>query len=193
MSGTSAGTGYLPPTSPAPAEDQALDLLFQAAVAGITGLPGRMVRPRWQPVPPLAPEATENWCAMGVTVQTPDAAPAVVHVGDGEGHSVLQRHEELTVALSFYGPAAGALASRMRDGLGIAHNRYALRNQGVAFVAAGAIVRLPELRGGVWGGRYDLTLTFRRQVSRRYDVLNLLSAQGSIRTDRGDTPWSVEP
>src|SRR4051812_9766277 len=49
--------GYLSPVVASSAlQDAALDALLQQMVAGITGLPGNMVRPRWQPVTPKQPE-----------------------------------------------------------------------------------------------------------------------------------------
>jgi len=56
-----------------PLMDAALDAVFQALVVGITGLPGTLVRPRWQPVPPTQPSVTTNWAAIGVTTNAADA------------------------------------------------------------------------------------------------------------------------
>ena len=51
MSNTSATGGYLAGQL-APLADDELDDAIQAAVASISGLPGDLVRPRWQPAGP---------------------------------------------------------------------------------------------------------------------------------------------
>ena len=105
MANTSATGGYLSPdvVSP-PLEGDDLDDEFQEAVVGITGLAGSLVRPRWQPGNPKQPEPTVDWCAIGITTQTPDATPHIQHSGAGNGKDTLKRHELINVLCTFYGP-----------------------------------------------------------------------------------------
>ena len=61
MTNTSATGGFLSPLStPAPLEDQALADFFQQYVAGITGIAGNLVRPRWQAEPPNIPQVASD-------------------------------------------------------------------------------------------------------------------------------------
>ena len=63
---TSATGGFLldrPP--PPPAED--IQHALQHMVTVLTDLPGHLVRPRWQPLPPAQPDALTDWVAIGVT------------------------------------------------------------------------------------------------------------------------------
>lgn len=188
MTDSSTG-GYLSPAvaSP-PLEDDALTAIFQQMIVGITGLPGNMVRPRWQPNPPKQPEPTVNWCALGIAVQTPDDGPAIVHNGAGNGSDTYIRHEQIDVLASFYGPNAMQNAQLLSDGLAIPQNLEQLKAQDMNSVDTGKIIPAPDLLNEQWIRRYDLTLTFRRKITRTYAVLNLLSAQGTIQTPTVTTP-----
>src|SRR5574340_383319 len=86
MANTSATGGYLSPDASAlPLEGDALDALLQGMVVGITGLPGAMVRPRWQSVVPKQPEPTVDWCAIGITTSDRTDYPVEEHDGTGDG------------------------------------------------------------------------------------------------------------
>jgi len=183
MANTSATGGYLAPTAPVPLEDDALDDLLQELVAGVTGLPGAMVRPRWQTTVPKQPEPSENWCAIGVNRQANDASPAIQHEGDGDGSDDYIRHQEIDLLCSFYGPAAKGYAQRLADGMSIPQNSEQLALSGMKFVRASDIQAAPALINQQWNRRYDLTLTLRRKITRTYPVRNLLSAQSSITHD----------
>ncbi|QLL11704.1 phage neck terminator protein [Pseudomonas chlororaphis] len=181
MANTSATGGYLAPAgSPAPSEDDQLEDILQAMVVGISGLPGPMVRPRWQPNPPKQPEPNINWCAVGVHETKTVANPAISHVGAGDGSDEYQMHEELSVLCTFYGPQAQAYASILRDGIFIPQNSEAIKSSRMAFVGASDIRPVPELVNQQWVRRYDLFIQMRRQVVRVYPVLNILSAEPTI-------------
>jgi len=186
MGNTSATGGYLSPTvvSP-PLEDADLDALLQPVVIGITGLPGNMVRPRWQPGNPKQPEPSVNWCAIGVTVIKPDAGAYIEHVGAGSGQDNMQRHEEIELACTFYGPLAGTYAAMLRDGLSIPQNLDLLQLQAVGLIDCTDARAIPELVNQQWVRRFDITARFRRQVKRSYGILNILSANGTILDDSG--------
>lgn len=183
MANTSATGGYLAPTAPGPLEDDALDDLLQELVAGVTGLPGAMVRPRWQTTVPKQPEPSENWCAIGVNRQANDASPAIRHDGDGDGSDDYIRHQEIDLLCSFYGPAGKGYAQRLADGMSIPQNSEQLAVNGMKFVRASDIQAAPTLINQQWNRRYDLTLTLRRKITRTYPVLNLLSAEVQSTTD----------
>lgn len=192
MTDSSTG-GYLSPAvaSP-PLEDDALTAIFQQMIVGITALPGNMVRPRWQPNPPKQPEPTINWCALGISVQTPDDGPAIVHNGAGNGSDTYIRHEQIDVLASFYGPNAMQNAQLLSDGLAIPQNLEQLKAQDMNSVDTGKIIPAPDLLNEQWVRRYDIELTFRRKITRSYAVLNILTAQGTVQTDTVTGPISSQ-
>ncbi|VXB24971.1 putative bacteriophage protein [Burkholderia sp. 8Y] len=193
MANDSSTGGYLLPTAPSPPlEDAALDAVFQQLIVGLTGLPGNMVRPRWQPTVPKMPEPTQNWCAIGVTDIDQDFAPTVVHVPDTAGTDKLYRNEILTLTASFYGPAAMQYAAQARDGIFVAQNHGMLELSGMGLVDVGRLTAAPELLNQQWLRRYDLQFRVRRQVERTYSVLNVLSAHGTINRDPDTTDFVVE-
>lgn len=177
MNGTSAAPGFLAPTGPVQAYGDALDDTLQRVACGLTGLPGPMVRPRWQAEPPPAPPAAASWCAVGCADVTGDFAAAVAHDPAGQGSDVATRHETVEALFSFFGPEAQGLAARFRDGWAIEQNRTAAQAEGLWFVACGPVVPLPELVNLRWRHRADVGVTFRRASPRRYPVLNILSAR----------------
>lgn len=174
---TSATGGYLTPISALPIEDAALDDAFTEAVEGITGLPGDMVRPRWQPKPPKMPAPAVDWCAIGVADDdsTP-GYPYIAHDGAAGGSSTQSTAEQMTVLASFYGPNARSFVKLLRDGLFIGQNQEQLKLTGLYFVTTGKITAVPELIDAQWYRRYDLPLYFRRTVARTYAILNIESA-----------------
>lgn len=183
MANTSATGGYLAPTAPVSVEDDELDNLLQELVAGVSSLPGEMVRPRWQPTVPKQPEPAVNWCALGITLQANDAGPAIQHDGDGDGSDEYIRHQQIDLLCSFYGPAAKGYAQRLADGMAIPQNSEQMALNGMKFVRASEIQPAPALINQQWTRRYDLTLTLRRKITRTYPVLNLLSAEVQSTTD----------
>lgn len=193
MTNTSATGGYLVPSSTAPDYDAALDRIVQQMVVGITGLPGTMVRPRWQPNPPKQPEPSVDWCAIGVQSVIPDDGPAIVHDGSGDGSDTSSRHETMEYVASFYGPHGLGNATLLRDGIAIPQNVEAIEAAGLRFVETSSITPAPALYNEQWIRKYDIRLTLRRQVSRTYPVRNLLSAVGTIHGEAiPDQPFEVE-
>lgn len=190
MTDSSTG-GYLAPTSPPPATDDALDDQIQEAVVGITGLSSDLVRPRWVRIPAKQPPADTNWCAIGVTRMVGDTYAYVGHHPDGDGHDELQHHVTFEVLASFYGPAGQSYAGILRDGLQIPQNREALYLQEIAFVEASEIIVAPALINEQWVRKYDLTITLRTQITRTYAVLNLLEASGSIINQNSTQSWET--
>jgi len=184
--------GYLVPTAPSPPlEDADLDAVFQQMVVGLTGLPGNLVRPRWQPTVPQQPEPSVNWCAIGVTSSDADANPAMIHNGSGDGSDILQRNEILTVLLSFYGPNASANAAQARDGIYVSQNNAVLSGFSMGLVGVGKKRAVPELVNQQWVRRFDFEMTVRREIIRTYNVLTVLSADGTVDSDPRTIPFTV--
>ncbi len=155
--GDSLRAGWLRP-APGP-EAQVEEDALQALVCGLTGLPGPLARPRWQPNPPKVPGPEINWCAFGVI--NGGAPGGTAWHEDGETR--LEVHERLIVMFSFYGPGACGNAKALRNGLFIEQNRAMLRSlANMAFVNAGDIIPAPELVGGKWIRRQDIQITLTR-------------------------------
>lgn len=177
MSNTSATGGYLLPVDTAlPIDDEQLEAVFQSLVVGLTAIPGALVRPRWQPVTPIQPEPSVNWCALGVTVQDNDAGPAITHSAAGQGSDTYQRHQRIEVLCTFYGPRGKHYAQLLADGLAMPQNQEPLTPFGIRFIDAGPVRTVSTFVNQGAIRRYDVTLTFRRKITRSYPVLNLLSA-----------------
>ena len=140
-----------------------------------------MVRPRWQANPPKTPEPSVNWCAIGIADIKQDQGPYLEQVAVlTHGY---QRHEDLTLACTFYGPQAQGYATALRDGLAIPQNIEALAAVGIKFIECSSTRAAPELYNQQWLKRYDLTVRFRRQVKRTYSVQTVLSAADLLVTD----------
>jgi hypothetical protein len=187
----STAPGYLLPESSTALDDAALDAVLQALVVGITGLPGGMVRPRWQATTPIMPEVTVNWCAIGVTDLDPDANAAMVHqqaADDGEGADQSQRHDSLTITASFYGPNAMGNARLMRDGLWVGQNRDTLAASSLGLTGVAGPINATTLLNQKWQRRFDLTITMKQLTLRTYPVRNIIGVQGTITTDTTATP-----
>jgi hypothetical protein len=181
-----------------PQAGQSLDDFMQQVVAGITGLPLDLVRPRWQPQPPNAPPITYSptagpavpcWAAVGVTRSTPLGFPAVASVALGAaaatGYLRLSDQEEFDVLCSFYGERADDYAVALRLGLMVAQNRECLQLNNVGLINVSGRTRVPTLTQEQWWMRVDITATFRREVRQFYPILYYLSARVDITTDTG--------
>jgi len=193
---TSATGGYLSPAgAPAPLEGQALFRFFHDLFAGILQIDPALVRPRWQVEPPNQPDlATVSWLAFGITARATDTFAYVGHVGAvgaTPGYDQLQRHEELTILTSHYGPEADLNAEVLRDGLQIAQNREVLQLNNMSVIETGEALTVPVLVKERWLYRVDLSVRIRRQITRNYPVLDLASAAGTIASDTTTTPFSI--
>ena len=182
----------------------ALAFLLQALgrgdlIAGISGLDGDLVRPRWQPEPPNLPTnadgTSKDWCAFGITDRKADFNAFVQHIGDDDGSDSLARHENLTVLTSFYSTSqdnADLNAELLRDGFQIAQNREELQRAQWGLIETGDLTPVPTLVKDRWLYRTDMPLRFRRLILRTYPVLNLLAAQAVLVTDEPPTTTNIE-
>jgi hypothetical protein len=186
MANSSATGGYLiPSVTPSPAEDLALEDIMQPAIAGITGISGANVRPRFQEGNPKIPDQSVDWCAFSITMQTPDANPYLKHDPAGNGKTTMVRHEDFELFISFYGYNAAKNATRLRDGFYINQNSEVINAQQIAFIDAGEIRLAPELVNQKWIRRNDLRMKFRRKIERDYAIENILLADVQLLDDTG--------
>jgi hypothetical protein len=184
ISGYPMSAAVVPVTTPDP-----IVSLFQLAIRAITGIPGAMVRPRWQPNPPLRPGPTVNWCGAGVGNFVADANPYY----DTQGTAGrLIRHESGELSVSMYGPACQENCRLLRDGFNIPQNRWALGSAGIAMTDATAAQHLPELVADVWYERADITFTFNREVRRIYPILSIVSASGVLHANQAGADFSID-
>lgn len=188
---TSATGGYLAPKpapAPVPLDDPELTRVIQQMVVGITGLSGTLVRPRWQPVPPAQPEATVDWCAVGISHVEGDFDAVITHSPGslgGQGESTLTRNEALEILCSFYGPRRYGYASLLRDGLALSQNRAVLRSVGIVLGFLGGIRPAPAFINQQWVAKADMPITLRREVRRVYPVLTFTRLPAEAVTDSG--------
>ena len=189
MSNDSSTGGFIQPTSAAPIEDAALDALLQALVAGVTGLPLNLVRPRWQAVPTAQPEPATDWCAIGVIDETPPPFSALRHAN---GYSISTEWTQLRVLASFYGPTARGNAATMRAGLMIGQNRETLFGSGIALAEApGAARFVPSMVNNQTVRRVDIEMMFNRAIQRTWPIDDLLSAQIQFNRDDSSSPQPI--
>lgn len=196
MANTSATGGYLVPTSALPAEGDALDDIFTEAIAGITGLDGTLVRPKWQVKPPNRPAVDVDWCGVGVTENASDAGPVIVHDpngGGGLGSDEYSRQKDITVLASFYGPNGKSFAQLLEDGLSIPQNLETLQENSIYFVSTSTIRAVPESVNMQYVKRFDLLVYFRRGVARTYAVETIQTAGVELHVEDKIVNIDVEP
>lgn len=194
MATDSTVAGYLAPELLVPANDDGLEDLLQMAIVGITGLPGSLVRPRWQPEPPARPAFNVDWCAFGVPRSASDVN-AYINLEDLAllGQEKVERDEWFECLHSFYGPNSAALCKRLRDGLEVSQNRDALRSVGISLTEVREAVVLPALLKEKWVRRVDVTVLYRRRTSSAYQVLTIQTGQLGLDNEHYVTPIFIQP
>jgi len=171
-----------------PLEDPGFTDLIQQMVVGITGLPGSMVRPRWQDNPPNQPPKSANWCAMGVNVYTPQNYPYIFHdpnAAGGMGQDVMLDWSTFEVLASFYGPAAVANAGRLRRGCYIDQNLDTLIINGINLREVGEQRNIPDIFNNQYVDRCDVSLIMSRETISHFPIRNIISASTVLITDTG--------
>jgi hypothetical protein len=178
MSGNTSSTGgYILPLTVA-VDDEALEDALQSFVRGVTGLDGSLVRPRWQPQPPPQPAPTVNWAAVGIINVTPIGNWGFV--GHILGKSTIQRHEELEVLTSFYGPNSGRYSGIFRDGALFKQNFEELLLFGVKLLSIGNTMHSPELINEQYIQRSDVTMRLARQIDRDYPIEDIVATRAEV-------------
>lgn len=164
---------------------------IQTIFVGLTGLPGSLVRPKWQVEPPKQPDILTNWMALGVDVAAPDANS---YVDTNEAGAVVsQRHETLEISCDIYGPDALETAGLIRDGFQIQTNLEALTLANMGFVEVSPMRHLPDLVNERYINRVIMGVFIRREIQRVYPVPTVVSANGTIYTGGYSVDWDVQP
>lgn len=168
--GDSATGGYISPSGVV-AHDLDLEDIFQELITGITSIPGKFVRPRYQEEPPPMPKIGIDWCAFAIKTITPDDGPYFQYSNENMDSI---RHEEIEVFLSFYGNNGQSFANIFRDGLAIPQNMAQIREHKIKFVECGDLRTAPDFLNNQYVHRYDVIATFRRKTKRTYAVKTFL-------------------
>lgn len=190
---------YLQPAvDPAPLQGQALNRFLQDWMANVLSaavLDPKYIRPYDQAEPPVIPQDGTAWMAFRQSTESSDTFAYVLTKPDGTGSTMI-RQEELAVLCSFYdlgtNGQAALLASLLRDGMSIPDNLEPLTLAGFAMVGCEPEVVIPSLLKERWLYRVDLPFRVRRQVTRDYGVPNIASANGTLNTDTGLPPITIE-
>lgn len=201
MPNTSATGGYLLPQSNNGINDEMLRVFLQGVVVGTTGLPGNMVRPRWQAEPPNIPAFGVDWASVGVMSRKRDVNAYITHrsIFDGQGNNTgsdfIHRTEVLDVLCSFYGPNCEQNSELMAMGLEAGQNREVMQLAGYGLVSVDDAVMMADLVHERWLTRIDLPFQVRRAQLYQYPVLNLVGADVEIVDDTGaiDVTIQVRP
>jgi hypothetical protein len=181
---TSATGGYILPTSTLPIQGKlTLEQFVQSVLVGISGLPGNLIRPKFQVKPPQQPEVEVNWIAFDANESIPDTY--AYETTNAQGQTINERQETLLIKCSFYGPNGLGYYKLVRDGLQMTQNLEALRAARIAFTEISRAIHMPELINERWFSRYEAEISLRVETVRTYPVLSLLSCAGTINTDTG--------
>jgi len=171
-----------------PLEGQTLDKFMQQLISGITQLNPKLVFPRWQPEPPVLPQANINWASVGVIDQTLlNGWPVIMHDPLNDGRDILEQWEEFTLLCSFYGPQADSYDAALRDGLMLPQNREVLQINSMGLISLRNKMVVPELMKNTWLRRVDRQIKFTRAVLRSYPVLNLLGVSVSANVQQNSS------
>lgn len=172
---------YLKPITPNQFPNSLTQTQFiQSVLTGISGLPGELVRPKWQKEMPKQPDIDTNWLAFSESVLTPNANLFIGVQPDGK--NITSRQSRLEVQLSFYGPRALEIYGIVADGFQIPQNLEALRFARMGFTEIGAGTRVPDLVNERWVNRLECTLVLQVEAQRTYPILTLIGATGTIHT-----------
>jgi hypothetical protein len=175
---SSTGGYLLPKSQPSEFGNLSFEEFLQTVFVGVSGLPGDLVRPKWQENPPTQPDIGVNWLAIGLGE---DDADTFAYNGiDSSGNNSFQRMEALSVQCTFYGPDSHRYMRIVRDGFQIPQNFAALQKANMGFVSTSRGTRVPDLVNERWVNRWEMTAYFRRQDIRTYPILNLVSGSGSL-------------
>ena len=184
MTNTSASGGYLAPSTTSAAQGVSLEDFLQAVFVGLSGLPGGLVRPRWQPKPPPQPSRDTTWISLGITRRRSLGYVDEAHDSSGDGQQTAEHHQQLEILVSAYGPDGAAVSDMIETSIQIRQNRDALYSAQVGFVEATDLLTTSDLLNQEWVPRHDRTFILSRAVRRTYPILNILSAQGQFVSDR---------
>ena len=175
---SSTGGYLLPQKQPSPFGKLSFEDFLQTVFVGVSGLPGDLVRPKWQIDPPPNPPIETNWLAIALAED--DADTFAYSSVDQNGNNQFMRMEELAVQCTFNGPSSHELMRVVRDGLQLGQNREALKSVKMDFVSTTKGVRVPDLLNERWVNRWEMTCYLRREDLRVYPILNFVSGSGTV-------------
>ncbi len=191
MAVNSTQAGYLT-GSTGPVYDSPLDRVMHDVIAGVTGLPGALIRPRWQPEPPATPDIAVNWIAFGNMGEKRDTFAHVSEINQGDMGQDVTRTEEIKFLVSVYGPRCNEYAAILADGFMIGQNRDGLIDLNASIVYCTDAITAPALINGKWVKRADMEVMVRRRTVRRYNVAAIESAHLSLDTEVSQTAINIE-
>ena len=178
MNNSASGGFLLPQPQPSPFSGLTFEEFLQSVLVGVSGLPGNLVRPKWQENPPANPEISVNWLAFGLTEDDSDTN---AYVGiDDDGNNQFMRMEDLPLQCTFYGPQSLEYGQALRDGLQIPQNLEKLQSANMGFVNTSRMTRVPDFVNERWVNRWEMTVFLRRQIMRVYPILTFVSGSGSL-------------
>lgn len=183
MPNTSATGGYLLPIT-GPIDANTLKRFLHNVIVGITGLTDALVRPAYQPNPPTIPDLTVDWCSFYISLKTTNSSLPWYKQDDLSG--VMSRNENVDMLTSFYGPNCISYATILRDGFQICQNNDVMATVDMGFIGTSDMTYFPELINDKWYERADITINLNRKVSRTYEILKILSIEGTIQSDIHD-------
>lgn len=174
LSNDSNHPGYLTPAGPPADYDEELERQISRWIRSVSGLPPKMVLPRFTQTQPKIPEAGTDWCGFGITDFQDEHSPAQVQSGDQ--HHEQWTHERIEILCCFYGLNGQRFAARFRDGMMVSQNNDELSRAGLTFTEHSRIRPAPEFINNQWVRRYDITVTLRRKVVREYGIKTFTNA-----------------
>jgi hypothetical protein len=191
MANNSASGGYLLPSSEGgDLNDVGLITFLQQVVVGVTGLPGHLVRPRWQVEPPNIPDFGTNWAAIGPGSEDPDSFAFTQTTGL---NTIVVSNRVIDILASFYGPKAQTNSVQMRMGLQVGQNREVMQLAGFNLVGGvGRGLPVPVLIKQRWQYRYDVSFRIRQQQIYTYSVLPLVAAQATLILQSGGSDFITD-
>jgi len=146
-------------------------------IAGITGLKGDHVIPKWQRESNNPYDIADTWVSFGIMKRKADTFACEVWE---DTRYILSRNESIRLLASFYGDQADQYVSIFREGMQVSQNLDFLRARNMTLSYSGDIVNVPEMIKYEWVYRQDLAFEIVRQIRYNYPILNLTSVAKGI-------------
>lgn len=188
---SSATGGALLPTVVAGSFGTAFNKLMHDWLLGLTGLTGNYIMPRWQLIPPNIPNSeTTDWMTFGITRKKRLGTDYRVHFSNSSfplGGNQSTRWEKFWLLCSMYGPNQDLTETKISQGIFEPQNSESLLANYIRPISTNETVIVPELIKSVWITHWDLEIEFIRAVVLDYNINDLTSATGQLKTDTGLT------
>jgi len=195
MPNDSTTGGFLAPSSTgSDLNDDALQDFLQTVVVGITGLPGNLVRPRWQAEPPNVPDVGVNWAAIGPGAREREPFSARKQTQSAQ---IVIRNRTIEVLCSFYGPNAEGNGELLAMGFELPQNRQMLEYANGAWTGFNLVggvqgpVIAPALLKGKWYYKADYSFKVRQQQQYTYPILTVEKVTGTLELQQPGVTTSI--